>query len=161
LPLLVVHVATGLTAVIAGATAMLSPKRTGRHPNAGTLYYTALCVVCATAVGMAAMRWPEDAYLVVLGTLSLAAGSIGYLARHHRWQGWIRLHILGMGTSYIVLLTAFYVDNGPRLPVWDRLPPLAFWIGPSVIGFPLIVRALIRWGQCSQMRLRRAIQRSM
>jgi uncharacterized membrane-anchored protein len=63
------------------------------------------------------MRWPDDAHLVVLGALSLAAASLAYLARHYRWQGWIRLHILGMGASYMVLLTAFYVDNGPRLPV--------------------------------------------
>jgi hypothetical protein len=143
--LLVVHIAAGLTAVVAGATAMLSPKRSGRHPKAGQTYYIALCVVCATAVGMAAMRWPEDAYLVGLGSLSLAAATIAYLARHYRWQGWIRLHILGMGTSYIVLMTAFYVDNGPRLPMWDRLPPLAFWIVPSLIGLPLVVRALGRY----------------
>ena len=143
--LLVVHIAAGLTAVVAGATAMLSPKRSGRHPKAGRTYYTALCVLCATAVGMAAMHWPEDGYLVALGSLSLAAASLAYLARHYRWQGWIRLHILGMGTSYILLLTAFYVDNGPRLPVWDRLPVLAFWIVPSLIGFPLVVRALVRY----------------
>ena len=49
-----------------------------------------------------------------------------------------------MGTSYIVLMTAFYVDNGPRLPVWDRLPELTFWIVPSLIGIPLVVRAVVR-----------------
>jgi|SRR5579859_6120089 len=91
------------------------------------------------------MRWPEDAYLVVLGALSLAATSIGLVARHRCWPGWIQLHIVGMGTSYILLLTAFYVDNGPRLPVWDRLPVLAFWIVPGLIGCPLIIRALIRY----------------
>src|SRR5260370_23788615 len=141
--LLIPHIAAGLIAVVAGATAMLSPKRSGRHPKAGKTYYTLLCVVCATAVGMAAMRWPEDAYLVVLGAVSLGAASLGYLARQYRWHGWIRLHIVGMGTSYIVLLTAFYVDNGPRLPVWDRLPVLAFWIVPSLIGLPLMARALL------------------
>lgn len=136
--LLVVHIASGLTAVVTGATAMLSPKRSGWHPRAGATYYTALCVLCATAVGMAAVRWLEDAYLVVLGALSLAAASLGYVARRRRWPGWIRMHILGMGASYIVLLTAFYVDNGPRLPLWDRLPVLVFWIVPSLIGSPLV-----------------------
>jgi hypothetical protein len=142
--LLIPHIAAGLVAVVAGATAMLSPKRSGRHPKAGRTYYTMLCVVCATAVPMAAMRWSEDAYLVVLGALSLAAASLGYLARHYHWRSWIQLHIAGMGTSYIVLLTAFYVDNGPRLPVWDRLPVLAFWIVPSLIGLPLIAAATRR-----------------
>jgi uncharacterized membrane protein len=139
---LVVHIAAGLTAVVAGAVAMLSPKRAGRHPIAGRMYYAALGIVCVTAVGMATLRGLDDAYLVVLGTLALAAASIGYVARHYHWRGWLRPHILGMGSSYIVLLTAFYVDNGPRLPVWDRLPVLAFWILPSLIGIPLVAGAL-------------------
>ena len=41
-------------------------------------------------------------------------------------------------------ITAFYVDNGPHLPLWDRLPVWAFWVLPSAIGAPLIVRAVIR-----------------
>jgi hypothetical protein len=49
-----------------------------------------------------------------------------------------------MGASYIVLLTAFYVDNGPKLPLWDRLPNIAFWTLPMLIGLPLVVRALRR-----------------
>ena len=49
-----------------------------------------------------------------------------------------------MGTSYIVLLTAFYVDNGPNLPLWRELPPLAFWILPSAVGIPIIIWALLR-----------------
>jgi len=60
------------------------------------------------------------------------------------WQGWVRLHILGMSSSYIILLTAFYVDNGPNLPLWRELPRLAFWVLPSAIGVPIIVRTLLR-----------------
>jgi rsbT co-antagonist protein RsbR len=33
-----------------------------------------------------------------------------------------------MGASYILMLTAFYVDNGPNLPLWSELPWLAFWV---------------------------------
>jgi hypothetical protein len=42
------------------------------------------------------------------------------------------------------MLTAFYVDNGPHLPLWDRLPALAFWLLPSAIAAPIITRAIIR-----------------
>ena len=56
-------------------------------------------------------------------------------------------HIAGLGLSYIVLLTAFYVDNGPHLPLWNRLPTVAFWLGPSIVGLPLLVRALCRHSQ--------------
>jgi hypothetical protein len=48
-----------------------------------------------------------------------------------------------MGTAYVAMLTAFYVDNGPHLPLWDRLPVLAFWLLPSAIGAPIIARAVI------------------
>jgi hypothetical protein len=49
-----------------------------------------------------------------------------------------------MGAAYVVMLTAFYVDNGPHLPLWDRLPTLAFWLLPSAIGAPIITRAVAR-----------------
>jgi hypothetical protein len=47
-----------------------------------------------------------------------------------------------MGLSYIVMVTAFYVDNGKNLPVWRDLPHVTYWLLPSVVGIPLVVRAL-------------------
>jgi hypothetical protein len=49
-----------------------------------------------------------------------------------------------MGTGYVAMLTAFYVDNSPYLPLWDRLPALAFWLLPSAIGAPIIAWAVMR-----------------
>jgi hypothetical protein len=43
-----------------------------------------------------------------------------------------------MGSSYILLLTAFYVDNGKNLPVWRELPQIAFWLVPGAIAFPIV-----------------------
>src|SRR6266852_2104714 len=119
--ILVVHIAAGLLAVISGAIALLSPKQRGRHPRLGEIYFWALAVVFVTATVMAALRWAESGYLFFLGSAAFAAGSIGYLARKRRWRGWLGVHIVGMSLSYIVLLSAFYVDNGPKLPLWDRL----------------------------------------
>lgn len=142
--LLLVHILAGLTAVVTGAAAALTRKRRGRHPRLGTIYYGAAAVVFLTAIGMGVLRWGQDSHLVVLGTLSFAAASVGYAARKIRWPGWLGYHIVGMGLSYIVLLTAFYVDNGPRLPVWDHLPAITYWTLPSLIGIPLVIRALRR-----------------
>jgi hypothetical protein len=50
----------------------------------------------------------------------------------------------GMGGSYILMLTAFLVDNGKFLPIWRDLPPLALWFVPSVIGLPILTHALLR-----------------
>lgn len=143
--LLVIHVPAGLASVVTGAVAATSPKRRGRHPRFGTAYLFGLAVVFVTATGMAALRWTEDRHLFALGTLAFLLGSVGYLARRIRWRGWTSFHILGMGLSYVVLLTAFYVDNGPHLPVWDRLPALAYWTLPGLVGLPLLVRGLRRY----------------
>ena len=48
-----------------------------------------------------------------------------------------------MGLSYILLLTAFYVDNGHSLPLWRDLPTIAYWLLPGTVGVPLIVYALL------------------
>jgi hypothetical protein len=47
-----------------------------------------------------------------------------------------------MGSSYIVLLTAFYVDNGHNLPVWRDLPAITYWLAPAAIGAPFMIYGL-------------------
>jgi uncharacterized membrane protein len=138
------HVLVGLVCVVAGAIAMLSPKRSGRHPTFGTIYYWGLVAVFVSATGLSVVRWDEDYHLFILGVLALASASFGRAARRRRWTGWVRLHITGMGLSYILLLTAFYVDNGKSLPLWKELPPIAYWLLPAVVGLPLIIHALFR-----------------
>jgi hypothetical protein len=39
---LLLHVPAGITCVVTGAVAAASPKRRGRHPRFGTVYYCAL-----------------------------------------------------------------------------------------------------------------------
>ena len=143
LALLVVHVLCGITCVATGIVAMLSQKRVGRHPTFGTIYYWSLSIVFVTMSGLSFMRWAEDWYLFVIGVLSFTAATLGRMAHQHRWGNWVQLHITGMGLSYILLLTAFYVDNGKNLPLWKELPAITYWVLPSIVGIPLIVRALL------------------
>ncbi len=138
-----IHVLLGLACIVTGAMAMLSPKRRGRHPRNGTIYFWCLSGVFLTAAGLAAVRWGQDYHLFILGALSFAAAYFGRRARQERWRRWVRLHITGMGSSYVLLLIAFYVDNGKSLPLWRDLPALAYWLVPAAIGAPLIVRALL------------------
>ena len=140
---LAIHVFAGLTAVITGATAALAPKGSGRHIRAGRWFYRAITVVFATATILAAMRWRQDYRLFLIGAVAFTAATVGYLHRRRHRPGDTG-HIAGMGGGYIAMLTAFYVDNGPHLPLWDRLPPLTFWLLPSVIGVPITARAVLR-----------------
>ena len=139
---LALHIVAGLTAVIAGAVVMFMRKATRRHRRTGWIYLIALTVIFVTMVVMVVIRWPLNLHLLALGSVSLAAASLGVLNRRRHWSdSW---HIIAMGSSYIAMLTAFYVDNGPQLPIWSLLPDWAFWVLPTAVGAPLIWRAVRR-----------------
>src|SRR5262252_5116610 len=127
---LAVHVLAGLTAVVTGAAAALARKGSPRHIGAGRWYYRAITAVFATATILAAMRWRQDYYLFILGAVAFGAATVGYLHRRRHRPGDTG-HIVGMGGAYVTMLTAFYVDNGPHLPLWDCLPAWAFWLFPG------------------------------
>jgi uncharacterized membrane protein len=139
-----IHILFGLAAVITGAVAMLSSKGRGRHSNWGTIYFWCLLGVFTTMSALSFMRWADNLHLFILGTLSFASAYFGRTAARRHWYQWPRLHLTGMGTSYILLLTAFYVDNGKNLPLWRELPEIAFWVLPGALGLPLIIFALFR-----------------
>ena len=149
-----IHVLFGLAAVVAGVVAMLSKKGRGRHSNWGTLYFWFLFGVFSTMSMLSFMRWAENYHLFILGTLSFAAAYLGRLAARQHWQKWPRFHLTGMGASYVLLLTAFYVGNGKNLPVWRELPQIAFWVLPGAIGIPVILYYLFRHPLILALRLR-------
>lgn len=144
LGIIAVHVLAGLICTVTGVVAMLAPKRAGRHPTAGSIYYWSLVVVFLSMTALSIIRWPANNHLFALGILSFAAGSVGRRARRRVWQRWVPVHVTGMAFSYILLLTAFYVDNGPHLPLWRSLPRAAHWILPSLVGFPILGWVLTR-----------------
>jgi uncharacterized membrane protein len=139
--LLAIHIPAGLIAVISGAGAMLAEKGDKTHRRLGRIYLGALAVVCLSGAGLVATRWPRFPHLLVLGLVAAALAAAGWAARRRRTP---TVHLVGMGGSYIVMLTAFYVDNGPKLPLWNLLPTVAFWVLPSLVGVPLAVRAAHR-----------------
>jgi hypothetical protein len=144
LAIVALHVLFALMCVVTGIVAMISPKRSGRHPTAGRIYYWCLCIVFVSATVLAVLRWGEDYHLFILGFLSFIAASVGRTARRQRWRNWVRVHITGMGSSYVILIIAFYVDNGKNLRLWRDLPHAFYWLLPSAAGIPLIIWALLR-----------------
>jgi hypothetical protein len=138
-----VHIPVGLACVVIGAIAMLSEKRRGRHSTFGTIYFWSLLALFASTTFLSLMRWAENYHLFILGAMSFASAWFGRSALRHRWRHWVRLHIAGMGLSYVLMLVAFYVDNGKQLPLWKDLPHFMYWLIPIAVGIPLIVRALL------------------
>lgn len=144
---LAVHVVAGLVAVAAGIAATTARKAPGRHPRAGTVYFHAATTIFVTATVMAALRWRHDWHLFVIATVTLGLATLGRWTRR-RWAGrsprWAVWHGCAMAGSYAALFTGFYVDNGPQLPLWNRLPHLTYWILPGAVGALLTWRALVR-----------------
>jgi hypothetical protein len=139
-----IYLLFGLTAVAGGAAAMLSRKGRGRHARYGTIYFWSLCGVFGTLSALSFLRWAENYPLFIIGVIAFVSAYLGRTAARRRWRQWPRLHLVGMGVSYITLLTGFYVDNGKNLPLWRALPPIAYWLLPSAIGVLLILYALYR-----------------
>jgi hypothetical protein len=155
LAIVAVHIILGALSVVSGAIAMLSAKGPGRHPSSGTLYFWSIVAIFLSATTLSLMRWFEDYHLFVLGALAFAAAVFGRTARRHRWRNWARLHIIGMSSSYVLLLTAFYVDNGKQLPLWRDLPVWCYWSIPALVAAPVIARALLRHPVVRQSRAAR------
>ena len=145
-PLIAAHVVAGLAAVVAGALAMLATKGGPRHRGAGMAYLIAVTLLVLTGSVLALEELGARRHLLILGIVTFALAAIGYAMRLRRPRRWRAYHLLAMGISYIVMLTAFYVDNGPRLPLWWRLPTWMLWLLPSLVGFAPLLRAWRREG---------------
>ena len=66
----VVHIIAGLTCVIAGVVAMVSRKGGRVHIAFGRVYVGGIAVVFASMAVLAAIRWPLDNHLAILGLIA-------------------------------------------------------------------------------------------
>jgi uncharacterized membrane protein len=149
-----VHILAGMTSAVTGIVAFSVPKGPTRHRRWGTRYLWAYTVVFLTATILSAQRWSADAYLFVLAVLGYSLALGGYSVRRFRNTPWLRwllgeywviAHLVGMISSYVVLLTAFYVDNAHLFPGINQLPTIVFWVAPLLIAIPFLVRSIRRF----------------
>jgi len=110
------HIPLGIACLVMGASAMLSSKGRGRHSAFGRVYFWCLLALFGSATVLSIMRLSKNYYLFILGAAAFGCAWFGRSALQLRWPNWGRLHISGISLSYIVMLTAFYVDNGKQLP---------------------------------------------
>ncbi len=151
---LVVHGLAGLTTGGTGIMAFRVPKGPGRHHRWGQRYLWAYTIVFLTATILSVQHWQTDAYLFFLAVLGYGFALVGYTARRFRqtlWarrvlgEQWVVVHIALMIGSYVVLWTAFYVDNAHLIPLLNQLPSLTFWVLPSLISLPFLALSFSRF----------------
>ena len=136
-PVLVAHIVAGSAGLVLGPLAMRAPKRRGRHTRLGGIYHWNMLAVCLSATALALMDWGELWWFLPIAAFSYANALMGYLAVKIRWRGWLRQHVGGMGGSYIALVTALLVVNTGGEPFF-------VWFLPTIVGTPLIARAVGR-----------------
>lgn len=142
LTFVVLHILISLVSVVSGLVAMLMRKGSGKHNTYGKIYFWSMISAFVTVVILSVMRWPHNTHLLLIGCLAVAFTFTGYRHAKAKSKNWTRLHTICMGSSYILLLTGFYVDNGKHLPFWNQFPDLFFYMFPSMAGIPIILYAL-------------------
>lgn len=142
LTFVVIHIAISLICVMSGLLAMLANKGGKRHSIYGKVYFWSMLSAFVTVVILSIMRWPHNIHLLSIGILAAISAYLGWRLTKNQRKNWTRLHTILMGSSYIFLLTGFYVDNGKNLPVWRLFPQWFFWVFPVAVGLPIILKVL-------------------
>ncbi len=138
IPFLVVHIAAGLLALLAGSTALATEKGGPLHRSAGRVFFWAMVTVALTALVIASLR--PNAFLFTIALFSLYLVFAGKRAAElrawtRRWPDWLAavlmiaaaLGMIGRGAS---MLLAQYRMSAP------------IGLAPVLIVFGLIGGAL-------------------
>jgi hypothetical protein len=141
---MLIHITLGFAAIALGPIAMLAPKAPGLHPRAGEYYHAAVLGACLSAAGLALLNWDRSWAFLPVAMGSYAFALAGYVAAKRRFRGWLRVHVVGQGGSYIAMVTALLVVNW--LAVSGEAGRSAFWpwVIPTLLGAPLIAWAVRR-----------------
>lgn len=136
----VIHILISSIAVFSGLLAMFANKLKQSHQISGNVYFWSMIGSFVTVITLSVMRWPHNIHLLSIGTLAVIFTITGRQLAKSKRTNWTRLHTVCMGMSYLLLLTGFYVDNGKNLPLWKLLPQWMFYIIPSLVGIPIIIK---------------------
>lgn len=133
--LLGVHITAGTVGLLLGPVALRAPKQAGWHPRVGLAYQGVVAGMTTTALGLVALAPGRLWGLGLIAAATEAAALAGWRVRRRHAPGWLPRHIRLMCGSYLSFVTAALVVN------WAS--PLA-WVLPTLIGTPLINRAVTR-----------------
>jgi len=98
-----VHMLLGLACVAIGANPRcLVQKRRRATFNVWNDLFLVSAGALRVRTFLSLMRWAENYHCSFSERMSFACAWIGRAALRRRWRYWVRLHIAGMGLSYIL-----------------------------------------------------------
>jgi uncharacterized membrane protein len=136
--ILILHIAAGIIGLALGPVAMTAWKRPGLHTRSGEVYHWVMLLVCITAAGLAVLDWTRNAWFLPVAAGSYAFALVGYVAAKRRRPGWLRVHVIGQGGSYIAMVTGLLVVNWQALTGQPGRSSLWPWLLPTFVGSPII-----------------------
>jgi hypothetical protein len=161
-PLLFIHIAGALVALLAGWTAMFLRKGSRRHGMAGNVFVIAMLGMCACGVALAAMK--EQAGNVVAGTLTFYLVGTAWLTARRREGETGRLELGAMLVAFAVGITTltlgWQVTHSAARPK-DGVPAAVYFIFGSVALFSAAgdARMILRGGVFGGPRIARHLWR--
>lgn len=135
-----IHVIAGSAALVVGPVAMWAPKRIGLHSRLGEVFFVAVTAVCVSGGTLGALYWESRAPFVFIALGTFAFALLGYVAAKRRWRRWLIAHVLGQGSAYTAMTTAFIVAN------WDELTGTPGTDVPAVFLVPMAIGTIaVAW----------------
>jgi len=137
-PLIIVHIASALVAIAAGAIVFALPKGTCAHRRVAWVYVVAMIVTTSVVafVPVTVLPFGDSGYgffhlFILVGFVSSTLGIFGlYKWRRTRERRWLRMHQMRFAFSYAGLLMAGFsqIFTNPRFGIVAEMAPAAFWI---------------------------------
>lgn len=111
--LLVVHIAAGSLALIAGTTAAIAQKGSTLHKNVGLVFYWAMLATACTALVVSQLPTHENWMLFGVGGFTLQMTLTGRRVVHARKHGstWFDYAVLAMGGLFAVYMAFIGISS--------------------------------------------------
>jgi hypothetical protein len=128
-----VHVVAGGLALLLGPVILWAPKRPGLHPRLGEIFFWLVTAVTFSGGALGILFWETRWMFVFIALGTFAFAVLGYVAGRRRWRRWLLAHVIGQGSAYTAMVTAFVVAN------WDDLTGVEGTETPLVFLVPMFV----------------------
>jgi uncharacterized membrane protein len=152
-PLLVVHIAAALVAIVSGAIVFLLPKGTRRHRRLAIVYVSAMIVTTGVVafVPASTLKFGDSGYgffhlFIIVGFVSSLVGIFSlYMWRRTRERRWLRMHQMRFSFSYAGLLMAgvSQIATNPRFGIVTQLSPATFWTTFALTNALILAIAMV------------------